>query len=222
MTRTTGFIAMGMVLMLAGCGSAGTTTNQATPAVNELARLQSMGQLDWSRLVCVTETLAAASRALPEEAHRMREVEAAVRARTMTDHAASVQQGMHAGDAMAEAGRLAANAFSQAAALEAQGHDRTALLVTGHAMDLEQRARAMDVIVVAGPRRSGTWSDEEAELFVEYAALMLERTTAGDAVPEVQARIAEIESGHPEVMDGYVSALLELYRDPGLPCVPGS
>jgi len=214
--KRAGLTAVMLSAALVGCGAA--TMETGTPAVHELARLQAEGALDAERLGCVMELVRPAARALPEELAHLRQARANREAMAMSDHARSVQQGMHSGDVTTAAAREAASAMRQAAYLESQGRLDEAATTRLWSSYSRERAEELAMIWIRGPDSGPLWSDEEAQLLIEYADLMAESTrVADDARAE---RIQEIQASHPHVMERYASLLLALYKDPGVACEP--
>lgn len=203
---------------LAGCAS---TQDYGTPAVHELARLQSMGQLDQARLACVITALPAVVDAVSAQLKESRSARAVMLGFAAGDHARSVQQSMGASDASGAASRAAIEQRRVADSRRARGDYDGAAIAASHAMDLQSYALEQGEITILGPVVDELWTDDEAELLVEYANLRFVRAAPGNQDREVLERIATIEGEHPKVVNGYATFMIQLYRDPALPCAEG-
>lgn len=180
-----------------------------------MARLQAAGLLDSERLSCFIAALQPAVRSVPGELAELREARASVATFGMSDHARSVQQGMFAGDVTNAAARQRASDLRHVRSLESLGLQQAATSLRWHSAELAARAEDIALIVVRAPEAQATWSDEEAQILIEYADLMAERPNGtGDSSP----RILEIQDSHPHVMEAYAAMLLNLYGDADLGC----
>ena len=207
--------------VLVGCGARSVNTDIGTPAVHELARLQADGALDADRVGCVMDLARPAVQALPEKLAHLRQARANREALAMGDHARSVQRGMHSGDVTNAAAREAASALRHATYLESQGMRDAAATTRVWSSYSQQRAEELAMIWVSGPDSRPIWSDEQAQLLIEYADLMSE-SRAGQASAADGERMQEIQTVHPEVMEEYAALLLRLYRDPDVTCEAAS
>lgn len=208
--------------MLVGCSARSATLETGTPAVHELARLQADGALDQDRLTCVIELARPAVQSLPEKLAHLRQARANREALAMSDHARSVQRGMHAGEAMDGAREEAATAIRHAASLESQGMREEAAQTRLWSSYSQRRAEELANIWVDGPDSRPIWSDEQAELLIEYADLMAASRAepTGAAGAQRAERIQAIQATNPEVMEEYAALLLRLYSDPDVTCEP--
>ena len=151
----------------------------------------------------------------------MREAEARVVAGAARDHARSVQAGMISAEIQDAAARAAQETQRTVEYFRSTGQLTRAATQASYGMSVQQYARSRADIRVHGPTGDRIWSEREAELLVEYAALRSVRAGVADPAPEIVRRLAEIDADEPEIVDEYSAMITALYFDPELPCGVG-
>lgn len=224
-TRNGRAAALCIAVAMATSGCAGSNVPDAvpTPHVHELARLQQAGSIDQSRLQCVmvaAAPLAADIRTSSRIARELRHERAASEGR---DHARSVQQGMAGSEEANQAARWALEARGAARQAALEGDNTRAAHYASYANGLLSPARDTDGLrqrTIASVQRGAHLTDEEADLFVEYAELRA--SLFENPSPEVTGRVREVEQRFPAVMEVYAGLLLDLYVYEGVDCTDGN
>jgi hypothetical protein len=194
-----------------------------TPSVHELARLQHAGQLDRNRLECVMVAAGPLASEIRTASRVFRNLLQTRGASVGRDHARSVQQAMAGSDEANLAARAAQEARRAAQQASLEGDDTRAAHFTSYAAGLLSPARDPDGLpprTLHSSQRGAALTDEEADLFVEYAELRAS-LVSDEPSEERISRVQEIEALSPVVMDLYAGLLLDLYGDHEVTCAGG-
>ncbi len=195
-----------------------------TPYVDELARLQQGGWIDQRRLECAMVVAAPLAEDIRVSSRTVRDIQRQRSAFEGRDHAWSVQRGMAESDEANDAARAAQDARRGARQAALAGNLTRAGHLSSYATRLLDPARdthGLRQATEAGAERGADLTDDEADLFVEYAELRASLVSGGPTEATVR-RIREIESESPAAMDLYAGLLLDLYDAEEALCADGS
>jgi hypothetical protein len=138
------------------------------------------------------------------------------------DLARSAQQNMAASDEMVANFRESNQVRQQASAAASGGNNTAAASLNAHSTDLLHRTRSAGTAPARRPRSTGTPPSDalleeyaadaaQGQLLEEYALLWATLLTSPDSGEVAKARIAEIDSLDPQVMEQYLDVLMYAY-----------